>query len=56
MIYHNLYAKSDKPAVVVALIGTGHFGTSVIIQTRKHPRSEGGGHCGQASGGPAFRI
>lgn len=36
MIYHNLYPKSSKKTVSVGLIGTGHFGTTVLIQSMKN--------------------
>lgn len=40
MIYHNLYPKSSKKIVSAALIGTGHFGTAVLIQSIKNERLE----------------
>lgn len=36
MIYHNLYPKSSIKTVSVGLIGTGHFGTTVLIQSMKN--------------------
>ncbi|MCC8189820.1 MAG: flagellar biosynthesis protein FlgA [Planctomycetes bacterium] len=40
MIYHNLYAASKKRHTTAALIGVGHFGTAVLIQSLQHPRLE----------------
>ncbi len=38
MIYHNLYDTNAKPFTTAALIGTGHFGTAVLIQSLRHSR------------------
>ncbi len=36
MIYHNLYPRSSKKTIVIGVIGTGHFGTTVLIQSMKN--------------------
>lgn len=38
MIYHNLYNRCEKKTVQTAIIGTGHFGTAVIIQALHNDR------------------
>jgi predicted homoserine dehydrogenase-like protein len=36
LIYHHLYAKSPKSHATVALVGSGHFGTAVLMQLMLH--------------------
>lgn len=38
MLYHNLYAKCGKERTSAALIGVGHFGTAVLVQSLAHKR------------------
>jgi predicted homoserine dehydrogenase-like protein len=38
VIYHHLYDKSPKPLVRAGLIGSGHFGITVIAQAGRLPR------------------